>query len=267
MTQKVLFAGGCHLTGYLAGADYAFPKVAVEILSRQDIFIESEFVTHVPLHRPERVIVQLSGWNPDLLVLQVGHFETQRTFGQWLREEIRTRKSGNSPSKPSSRSEAPPKFGGYSRDGIAYRIWVVGKRILDRALEHPLVDFPEFGKKLYGFCHAIRNAFTGPVILMSPLPCADPVVGFYRDRACHFYRGAASECSFHFLDCRNLQPPPEDHVFDAARYFADPVHLGRAGHRAVGEHLARTMGNYYRSASSEYERRCPMIAKDFVESR
>jgi len=267
MARRVLFAGGCHLTGYLAGADFAFPRVAAEILSRRGVFIESELVTHVALHRPERVIAKLHDWNPDLLVLQVGHFETQKTFGQWLRGERRRKKSGRGASKPTSGSEDPPKFGGYSRKGVVYRVWVAGKRILDRALDHPLVDFPEFGTKLSSFCHTIRKAFAGPAILMSPLPCADPVVGFYRDRACLFYRRAANECGFDFLDCRHLHPPPEDHVFDAAHYFADPVHLGRVGHRDVGEHLAQAMENKWWTVGSENGRPFPTIITDFVESR
>jgi hypothetical protein len=94
---------------------------------------------------------------------------------------------------------------------------------------------------MLSFCQAISDSGARAVLMLSPLPCADPLTGWYRRRAAPFYETAARRFGFHYLDCSGLRPSPGDHRFAIAGFFADPVHLGIEGHRAVGSLLGAAL--------------------------
>lgn len=224
-------AGGCHLAGYLVGRDAAIPAVLSASLAARGCPVEIEALTHVPLTHPERVTAASERFRPHVTILQIGHYESQASFGKWLRRGRRKSR------KSSSHADDPPKFGGVSWRGVPFRFWGACKLAADALLMHPLIDIPLFERKFISFCEAIATAPCGRVVLLSPLPCADPLAAYYRSRVAHLYTAAAARFGFEFLNCFDLEAPPDDHRFEVSAFHADPVHLGAAGHRAVSERL------------------------------
>ena|SRR5215472_7623741 len=81
---RILFAGGCHVNGYPIGAEFAFPAIALKRLKSQ-FSCESRDISHLTLSRLELLLAECRSFGPDVLVLQLGHFES----GLWLRRWTR----------------------------------------------------------------------------------------------------------------------------------------------------------------------------------
>lgn len=235
MTPRILMAGGCHLAGYLVGREAAIPNVLSANLAAAGCPVELEVLTHVPLTHPERVTAASARFRPHVTVLQVGHYESQASFGKWLR---RARPKS---AKSSSHAADLPKFGGVSWRGLPFRLWGACKLAADALVMHPLIDIALFERKFLSFCEAIAASPCGKVVLLSPLPCADALAAFYRGRVAHLYPAAAARFGFEFLNCFDLEAEPDDRRFEVNAFHADPVHLGAAGHKAVSERLARVI--------------------------
>jgi len=232
---RILMAGGCHLAGYLVGQDSAIPEVVSALLAAGGNPIEMEVLTHVPLTHPDRVTAAGARFGQHFTVLQVGHYESQASFAKWLR-----RKRAKS-AKSSTHAADPPKFSGVSWRGMPFRLWGACKLAADALFMHPLIDTGVFERKFFSFCEAVAASRCGRVVLLSPLPCADPLAAYYRSRVAPLYPAAAARFGFEFVNCLDLTAHPSDSRFDVAGFHADPVHLGAAGHHAVGERLARAL--------------------------
>ncbi len=232
MKPRILMAGGCHLAGYLVGRDAAIPEVVLGMLAAQGRPADLELLTHVPLTHPERVTAACNRFRPHVTVLQVGHYESQASFVKWLRQKKRRRSK-----KASRHGDDPPKFEGVSWRGAPFRFWGACKRAADALLLHPLINLATFEEKFLSFLEAVAASPCGRVVMLSPLPCADPLASYYRSRVAPLYPAAASRFGFEFLNCFDIPAPPADHRFDVAGFHADPVHLGAAGHRAVSRRV------------------------------
>jgi lysophospholipase L1-like esterase len=128
------------------------------------------------------------------------------------------------------------------------------KCALDFVLRHPLVNYPAFEEKMKRLCHALAAENIGRITMLSPLPAIDPVVGRNRRNALQCYRRLAAEYGFVYCEMTDLQPDPDDHVFERGAFYADPVHLGIAGHQAVAKRLQESVGELFPEYSrAQYE--------------
>ena len=238
MDERILFAGGCHLTGYLVDAVNSFPQIWLSHLQDTGVAVTSDFVTHVPLTRPERIVEKCRSFRPTSVILQVGHYELSREFSALLpRIGVARKKKASKPQKP--------VLHGVSRRSMRWRLRCVAKCALDFTLCRPLVDHSAFEKLMERLCRALAAENIKSVIMLGPLPSIDPVVNRNRRKAMACYRRLSTEYGFTYCDMSDLQPLPADHLFGRAEFYADPVHLGIAGHRAVADRLRTSLREVY----------------------
>lgn len=87
---KILFAGGCHVTGYPVGAEFGFPKVALDFLENNGIHGDMKSLGPLPISHPERLVDLCNDYKPDVLVLQIGNYETTPgSIRDYLKKVIR----------------------------------------------------------------------------------------------------------------------------------------------------------------------------------
>ena len=245
MSERILFAGGCHLVGYLVDAVNSFPRIWLAQLEEAGVAVTSDFVTHVPLTRPERIVDKCRSFQPTSLILQIGHYELSREFSTLLPRIGVVRKTNH------SASEQPPVLRGVSRRSMKWRFRCIAKRGLDFALRHPLVDYSVFERNMERLCRAVAAENIKRTIMLSPLPAIDPVVSQNRRNALACYRRLSAEHGFVYCDMSDLQSPAADHIFERAAFYADPVHLGMAGHRSVADRLEASLRDMYPGASAK----------------
>jgi len=80
---RILFAGGCHVCGFPIDPDDAFPRVAVQHLSGE-FSIEAGHISNLAMSKVRMLITQCRSFHPDVLVLQLGHYES----GLWLQKRM-----------------------------------------------------------------------------------------------------------------------------------------------------------------------------------
>jgi hypothetical protein len=236
MNERILFAGGCHLAGYLVDPVNSFSHIWLSHLQEIGIAVTSDFVTYVPLTRPERIIDRCRSFGPTSVILQVGQYELSREFSSLLPRAKRPPKSRSPRSEPDT-----PRLQGLSRRSMQWYLRCLSKCALDFVLRHPLVDHRAFEAKMQRLCHALAAERIGRIIMLSPFPAADPVVSRNRRNALQCYRSLAAEYGFVYCDMADLRSDPDDHVFEREAFYADPVHLGIAGHRAVAKRLQESV--------------------------
>lgn len=232
---RILFAGGCHVVGYPVGEAASFPEIVRRRLEASGISLELRKLAYLKLTHAAKLEAACSDCAPDLLVLQLGHFELSRPLSQYLRSILpfgRRNAAG-------TRSESPVYLVGH---GWPFRIRAAAKEAIDSILGHPLVDFAQFESQLNALLQQAERWAPPEVILLSPLPCVDPLSMYYRRRATAIMRRVAARHGTQFLDLMSSFSDcgvgPEAHFFDA-------VHLGAHGHRVIGaaiaEHLVATL--------------------------
>lgn len=234
-TVKIAYVGGCHLSGYPIGADLAFPRLVGVELGRSGISVESEILQPVAVHHTSRIIEFVEATRPDVVVLQLGNFETSLRVRSLVRRAIGLR---------GLRTEGaydPTADGGYiSRPDMSYRP-SVGRSIraqtratLHRAWLWRLVAPEQIARRMDSAARAVSAASVVPVFSLDPLPCADPVIEGYR-RAVRDALPARSQ-AYRRVD---LRPALEGGL--GATSFADPFHLAAAGHRLIADGLVHLL--------------------------
>jgi hypothetical protein len=78
------------------------------------------------------------------------------------------------------------------------------------------------------------------VLVLSPFPCVDSATMFYR-RSGASVRALAEKYGFEYLDVIALDPKKRDTILTPEGFYADPYHLGIAGHRAVAGAIVRAL--------------------------
>ncbi len=223
---KILFAGGCHVAGFPVGREHGFPEVAARLLRAAGWDVEPETVSHVPLHRPEKVTGALQRVQPDVLVLQVGHFELVPPglvdvllglFG------MRRRKKKGEGANSSPEARGIPESG--SAVGLRIKSWL--RAPLASGLVHAGLRQRGCREKLGPFCDEVAKAWGGPCLLLSPLPGANPTVSLMRRVCLPDYEFQCSKHGWLWLDLFRTAPVWDGRRLGLAEWHADGFHLGR----------------------------------------
>jgi hypothetical protein len=249
---KVLVGGGCHIVGYPSDMTSSFVEVAQSRLRAGGITVTCSLLPYLKLQhhrRLERFLRENSG---DILVLQLGHAESHRTFRQWFTLHLgvlapricrRLRigaKAGDTSSESGSKSSAAsmrPFETVWSRIRWQIRAWI--KWCFDTVCGRPLVDRSEIKREFTRMIEvSLRYFDAGRILILLPLPCADPTISRYRS----IISGElASICAVQGIRCMDV-----DGVVDIRRLSEDPyegffdsLHLSEKGHAAVGDVFAR----------------------------
>ncbi|MBL0161924.1 MAG: SGNH/GDSL hydrolase family protein [Bryobacterales bacterium] len=226
--MQVLFAGGCHVVGYPIGEMVAFPEVVRQCLQVRGVVLDTHRLAYIKLTHAAKLRAACAESRPDLLVLQLGHFELSRPLSQYLRSRLRPPRasSAKSGSEPSANPILRPRL---------FRVVAEIKKVIDWALGQPLVDFTRFEAQLDDFLSETEQWSPQDVILLSPLPCADTLSMRYRRRAAAIMQRQAARHGIQFLDLLSAHP---GWSFGAEGNFYDAIHLGARGHLHVGSAIA-----------------------------
>ncbi|HEY3441185.1 MAG TPA: hypothetical protein VGK29_10555 [Paludibaculum sp.] len=227
-TVQVLFAGGCHVVGYPIGEAVAFPEVVKQRLLERGVVLETQRLAYVKLTHAAKLRAACAESRPDLLVLQLGHFELSRPLSQYLRSRLL---SGR---EPAAKSGSEPSANPILRPRL-FRVIAEIKKVIDWALGQPLVDLARFEAQFEEFLSETEQWSPPDVLLLSPLPCADTLSMRYRRRAAAIMQQLAVRHGFQFLDLLSTHP---GWSFGAGGNFYDAIHLGERGHLHVGSAIA-----------------------------
>ena len=226
--RGIAFIGTCSLVGYPLGQERAFPTLVAEAAGNTDR-VTLHILQPVAAHHLARAAAFVDATSPDVVVLQLGNFETSLSIASLIRRQF---------GRPGLRSE-----GGYRTEGIgaytsnpdltyqptsARRLRVAAKGALHRLWLHRLVHVHETATNIRDMAVSLQDASGLPVLVLDPIPCADPGVAGYRAR---------------LRDLLGLEGGSIHHVpLDPALFhaegesaFADAIHLGPRGHQLVAQ--------------------------------
>lgn len=89
--MRVVYVGGCQLTGYPVGADLAFPRLIAIDLQRSGIRVDSEILQPVAGRHIARFAKTIDEFRPDVIILQFGNVETSLTVRSLARRAFGVR--------------------------------------------------------------------------------------------------------------------------------------------------------------------------------
>jgi hypothetical protein len=215
------------------GAKLGFVNLAGDALRAGGVDCRVEAYGYAAMSKPGRLLARSRSVSPDVLVLQLGHRESLTTLRShvWQRLGLRAPKSA-----PSLQRSYVPRPDCQLRDGVLWKLKSGGKRVLDAALGHSLLDANAFREQLEECLAQVREAGVPSVVVMSALPCADPVTLSYRRDLLPVYRAAARANRFEFIDVVRLAGEA------SMDWFADPVHLSRVGHAKIAAEVSQAVG-------------------------
>ncbi len=231
-TLHALVAGGCHVGGYPVPPGKGFVSTMAALLLDSGLKCEPTTIEHVKLTRPERV-VEIARRKPwDVAIFQCGHFELSFS----LVSQIRRGGTSNSFERPASRLRP---------GSLTWTLHSWAKVLVDRLMGHRIVDVEAFEMQLSSFFDTVSATLNCPVIVLSPLPCASPVLMSYRREVIPIYRREAQRRGFSFLEVLDMTGASADRF----TYFADDCHLGLRGHRQLGEVIAHAVVDVIQSSN------------------
>jgi hypothetical protein len=234
MSLRILVAGGCHVVGYPIGKEHSFANAMADQLRLSGVDTDIETIGFLPVTHAHRMVEAIRSTQPDVTILQLGNYETTVTFRQYARRRLGLKKE-----KASSTRYDLPSDVTFRRS----RLWKVKcgiKLAVDTLLGHDLVNFEEMEPKFAAFFEAIRQETTGEVIVLGPLPSADPLYVRYRHRLSVVMQRLALTCGFRYISA----PLGEE---NCDPYYVDATHLNATGHARLGGMLATVVGSVRRS--------------------
>jgi hypothetical protein len=76
---RVLVAGGCHVDGYLVGPKHSFPQLTINQLSSHST-CQLRSIGYMRLNSVKVLMGECQSFRPDILVLQLGHYECPQSM-------------------------------------------------------------------------------------------------------------------------------------------------------------------------------------------
>jgi len=230
MPCKILFAGGCHVNGEAPDGDTKLASVAMRLLGTRGVQCEPGYLIPIRLSHPRRLAQKCAEFRPDVLVMQPGYPETANLISQYVKRKL---------GRPAGTHGSADALAAY--DGAFDGSWQLEvkwffrsrtKRLLDAITGHRLVDLPQLSTFVDRFFSRVAALAVPHVVVLSPLPCADPIALYYRRRLAPMLQATAAEYGYPYLDVVDL---------GARRLFLDPYHLNRAGHELIGRMTGGTI--------------------------
>lgn len=228
---KILFAGGCHLSGFPVGAELSLVTVALRSIGHPAAS-DPAVLGHLTLRSSHLLVKACREQQAEILVLQVGHYETMPQFGKILRIGYKAG-SGTTHSVPFS-AEPDKEY----VSSIGTRLIYVRRLVMARALAqvgqgNRVFNPARLAASLDEMLLSLKALPLRQIILLSPFSCPDPLTRECRSLAAPIFDNAANKHGCTFLDVYGLlESFPSGKAF--LSNFADPCHLSRIGHQRVG---------------------------------
>jgi len=230
-TIKILFAGGCQVAGYPVGEEHGFPTLVGNLLTAAGLPVEVHSLPYLKLAHRRRLTTKCREVRPDVLVMQLGHAELNGTLSAYLRSRWKFGKqSSRSEDSTIAAQELNSLLRFYCRAGL--------RQLVDTCLGHPLVDLPKLEGRWKALLADMKDQTIPVIVMLSPLPAADPTTMFYRRRALPLFRQIAEDYQCVFIDVLSPAPRGLQKSLGRTDYQFDGIHMGRAGHAAVSQLIA-----------------------------
>jgi hypothetical protein len=249
---KIAYVGGCHLVGYPIGANLAFPRLVSVALGASGHIVDFEVLQPVTAKHGSRIGGFVAEHRPDVVVLQLGNFETNLTTRSLVRRALGLRgemkaKGSYDPDPTLDDGFAPQPDA--SLDSSDCPSAGNGVKLLAKTALHRLWLSHFVAGQMDRAARAARDASSAPVFALDPLPCADPTVELHRravrDALPERPQGYRRE-DFRPLISKGL----------GIATFADSVHLAAPGHRLVAECLVEVLLPLFREDSTLVQTAC-----------
>ncbi len=234
---RLLFAGGCQVEGYPVGKKNSYPTVIGKLLSQCGIPSEISRISYLSLSSAKRLFECTD--NPDVLILQMGHYELNfssrtRKLTRWLRH------SGGSTRNPNWQPQDYYPMPTQDSGSWHFRLRDGARSALDAAALHSFVDMPTYFTRMEQFLRTVRLMAVSRVLVLSPIPCIDSVTMRYR-RLAMAIRPIVESLSFDFVDLMSMDPGVRRPILSPPEFYADAYHLGVAGHQAAAREILRVL--------------------------
>jgi hypothetical protein len=237
----ILFAGGCHVGGYPCGETLGFPQVAIEEAALP-CPVETRFLVYATLRSTEAIELSCKDFRPTVLVLQLGHYETSREIGVHVKRILRPKPPGpdRSSSEFAFETRTDTRFSPVATGFLRTRLKLLVSALLSCA-GHPIFDAKSFRSELGCLADCLGKLEIPHILVITPLPSVDPLVLRQRNRAGEIMRAVIESRGWQWVDCPQLmrgEQVPSKNGLPDRDLFADILHLGVGGHRALGLSLA-----------------------------
>lgn len=262
--HHVVVAGGCHVYGWPIGDPFSFIRVGLSATPH------ATFSTVAPLNlRNYRVLLKHLYEQPaDVLILQMGNYETMGSIPNHFRKTFSIGRRSGSPSSNSKSTsgdaQIPLEPDAVFLPSTTWRLRILAKQVYSLAasgLNQPVFDAEDFRLRCREILTALsESAATRPrhIIFLSPIPCADHLIRRHRSHAAEIVREVCGEVApdirpkLYFLDSREaLGISRRSRQLFAAGIFADDTHLNRRGHHLLGSALASLLDEIFEAKNFE----------------
>ena len=238
---RLLVAGGCHVGGFPAGEESGFVRLATERLRRTwpGSRFEARTLLHVSLASLTAIVTACRQFRPDVLVLQLGHYESSLPLTKRLMRLVRASAVGPGRDVSSWTPDYQPNPELCFTESRQRRLKSGIKLAIDSLLRlfgRPAFDAARLEQQAAAILAQAKAAGVAHVVVLSPFPALDATIARYRRELRDLLLVEAARQGCHYLDCSGVaHGAPEE-------YFADDRHLAREGHRRVGLLLAEKIG-------------------------
>ena len=268
---RVLAAGGCHVEGFPFGIDQGFFMQALNSLGRPYVY---QYVRQSRLSSPRRVLRQCEAFKPQILVLQLGHYESllylHKRYARLLKRRnggSSSEASGSSESSESSSEEASTSFSTSEINSMAGRrlsrwsilswpvLWALDRYLTISGFPH--VKLSVAIEQASSYFQAIQQIEIPHVFVVEPFPHADFPLALSRRKLSAVMRKIATEHGFRFVEtAKPLKQWSKTNRQGRSwreTLFLDSAHLSAQSHVKVGELLAVAIDEALQSNSDLQE--------------
>lgn len=245
-TPEILFAGGCHVSGFPVGLEHSFSHVALHCLSLQDA-VSPVVLDYVILRSGPRVLAECRERKVELLVLQLGHYETMLSFRKIFH---RNRSNGSTVAEHIRYAPEPDKIYRPTLQSImmsSCRFALAGI-LAGLGQNKGLMSEATMSASLDSILTSLEPLALGKVLVISPFSCPDPLTRARRRVVARIFEREAEKHGCVFIDAFGmLESFGRGKAF--LSNFADQYHLSRLGHERVG----LLVGKHLKCAVEEIE--------------
>ena len=244
--RQCVVVGGCQVNGYPVGFPNGFVQIAATKLNMT--LVNEMAAAPINLGQVQAVKKVCDRSKPDILILQMGHFETTKPILRRLSNGVPLQR-GDQPENMLATSRPKAFFTTRAKTAI-WDIKNFLKLVLSLMSVTNRFDPKQVERELQAFVGVIARLNISMVVLLSPLPCADWVTLRRRKSVLKFFRREADRAGFLYLDVMNKMLAA---VRGKNLYF-DPIHLNEKGHALLGQLIVDCILHDARHSSGQSEK-------------
>ena len=237
------------MNGFPVGEEYAFTHVALKSVS-DSIETSSSVLPLFNLHSGPKILAACRELQPDVIVLQLGHYEAPKPLRKILGLKIAKRKSAGSAIEafrplPEMRYRLTRSmmFTELRRLMAAGLIIVLGKK---RKMFNP----GAVAEDLDSVLSSLKDLQLRGIILVGPFSAPDPLMRFCRRKMVPIFEAAAKKHNCTFIDTFAFLEAYKDRKAFQSN-FADHEHLSVLGHQRVGRSVGAALKRVLERSAAE----------------